>query len=111
MTEDEYGRVMTEHLDGHACSECGTWIGPCLGNKQHGQVVCAGEEDFFDPRVLGETPNRHQYGYCIDCRAPMRWSIERQRWVDWTEEERAAWTVELARGPVEAQARIEEALA
>jgi hypothetical protein len=101
--------LCTEPLEGKECPTCGTFIGPCVGGKQHSEVVTPGDD--YDPRVLGETPNAHQYGYCIDCRCPMRWDVDEQRWVNWTAAERGSWKAERDQEILDRQRAIEASLA
>lgn len=99
--------------DGAECPTCGTWMGPCVGGKQHGEVVTPQDADIgvYDERVLGEVPNSHQYGYCVDCKIPCKWSQLHQRWVNWTAAERASWKAERDQEILDRQRAIEASLA
>lgn len=98
-------------VDGHECPTCGTFIGPCVRGKQHGEVLTPAD-GFYDSRVLGrEVPNDHQYGYCIDCKCPCRWDTVTQRWVTWTGAERLSWKAKRDQEIRDRQRAIEDSLA
>lgn len=63
-------------------------IGHCIEGKEHGEVITADDDEGrWDPEVFAEyrllPPNKHQWGYCMDCRQPFRWSVIDQRWRAW----------------------------
>jgi hypothetical protein len=62
--------------------------GHCINGKQHGEVITADDDEGrWDPEVFASyqflPPNQHQWGYCVDCRQPFRWSVPDQRWRAW----------------------------
>lgn len=63
-------------------------MGECVGGKEHSEVITASDDPGrYKPEVFAAygftPPNGHQWGYCVDCEQPFRWSVAKQRWRPW----------------------------
>ncbi len=97
-------------------------MGECIDGKNHSEVITASDDPGrYKPEVFeayGFTPpNGHQWGYCVDCEQPFRWSVPKFQWRPWpgglaqlphyTEEELEVLQADLERAGKELDGMLE----